>query len=158
MKMKKLNRFISILLITVIVSLFGSFSAFAAPESLSNDIVSNVESLFTLKTPDTENLSTTNKVLPVSCVAPEGAVITLYKYSAITDSYNKLYAGETPFETTVGATMLYATQLELTMGSNKFMVYCTMGDENYQVQKFEVKLLNESFMEKIKSIAGIIFN
>lgn len=157
MKLRKLNRFVSAVLAFSLIMLLG-VSAFAAPETLPVDVESTASELITLKAPDTENLSTTNKLLPVSAVAPQGAHVAVYKYSAATDTYNKLYSGENALEATVGATMLFASQVELTQGSNKFLIRSAADEYTYQVVKFEVKLLNEGFMDKIKSIAGMIFN
>ena len=158
MDIRKFNR-ITACLISVLI-FFGAISitAFASPETIAVDAESTKTELITLKAPETENLSTTNKCLPISAEAPCGAVVTVYKYNAASDTYNKVYTGEEPVEATVGAKMLFATQAELSLGSNKFLLRSAIDDENYQIVKFEVKLLNEGFMDKIKSIAGMIFN
>lgn len=158
MKKRKLNRLLLLILAFTFSMLLMSAQAFAAPDSLPADIESTATELITLKAPDTESLSTTNKCLPVSATAPQGAVVSLYKYNAASDTYNKVYVDETPMETTVGATMLYASQVELTQGVNKFLIRSELNEATYQVVKFEVNLLNEGFMDKIKSIAGMIFN
>lgn len=158
MKLKKLNKlFAALLLFAVVFTAFG-VTAFATPEVMSAEAVSTAYNLVTLKAPETDGLSTTNKCLPISCAAPEGAVVTVYKYSAATGTYNKLYTSEGAAEATVGATMLFATQAELSLGSNKFLIRSAVDDSTYQIVKFEVTLLNEGFMDKIKSIAGMIFN
>ncbi len=158
MKFTKLNR-LTLVVLTIAVMLFSlSISAFASPESLPKNIESTSQTLVALKAPDTESLSTTNKVLPVSAMAPQGAVVTIYRYSAATDTYNKVYSGDLALESTVGATMLFASQVELSSGTNKLLVRSALDDNTYQVVKFEATLLNEGFMDKIKSIAGMIFN
>ena len=158
MKKSKFNKWIFLIFILIFTMLFSSVGVLAAPANLAAGISSTNNSLLTLKAPDSQNVSTTNKLLPVSAVAPVGSVVAVYKYNAGTGEYNKVYMGEKPVEATVGATMLFASQVELTLGTNKFLVYCEAGEQNYQITEFEVKLLNQSFIDKLKSIAGMIFN
>lgn len=157
MRVLKLNKFVS-LIIAILLMIMPFATVSASVESLPQNIESTSYDLLTLKAPVGENLTTTNKVLPVSAVAPEGAVVTVYKYNPATDAYHKIYVNDAPVEVAVGATMLFATQLELSQGTNKFLLLSAKDEATYQVVKFEVKLLNEGFMDKIKSIAGMIFN
>ena len=155
---KKSAEFLTAFAVVCVMLMSFCALSFASPEALSPEIESTASGLITIKAPETELLSTTNKFLPVSASAPQGVVVTIYRYSAASNTYNKLYSDGAPLEAAVGATMLFASQVELFQGSNKFIVRSAYDDNTYQIARFEVNLLNERFMDKIRSIAGILFN
>ncbi len=147
----------SIVLLLVLVLSF-SFQVFASPDTLPGNVTSTATGLVTLKSPEYATSSTTNKKLPISVTAPEGSTVTVYKYNYSTGLYHKVWIEEAPLEATVGATTLFAAQVDLTKGQNKFLVRGAWDDASYSVVKFEVNVLNEGFMDRIKGVISAIFN
>ena len=140
------------------VMLLAAISVSATPEVLPAEIESTAEGLVTLKAPEWLSTSTTNRKLPISATAPEGATVTVYRYSYATGEYQKIWIGEAPLESVVGSTMLFAGQVDLNSGMNKFLIRGGWDDNTFTVVKFEVNVLNEGFMDRIKSIVNVIFN
>lgn len=146
----------AILLLTLMLSL--ATCVYAAPDVLPYEVESTAAGLVTLKAPEQLITSTNNKKLPISATVPEGAQVTVYRYDYVTGCYHKIVVEDVPMETIVGATMLYAGQVDLTTGNNKFLIRGGWDDSVYTVVKFDVNLLNEGFMDRIKGVISAIFN
>jgi len=154
---KRIARFFASIL--VLVMLFAAcMSVSAAPEVLSPDVTSTASGLVTLKAPEQLSTSTTNKKLPISATAPQGTTVTVYRYNYATGNYHKIWMGENPVEAVIGSTMLFAGQVDLNSGLNKFIIRGGWDDYNYTVEKFDVNVLNEGFMDRIKGIISVLFN
>ncbi len=153
---KRVIRIMVCMLFCLLLS--SAISVCAAPEVLPAEVVSTADGLVTLKAPEQLSTSTTNKKLPVSAAAPQGVTVSVYRYNYATGSYHKIWIGENPMEAIVGSTMLYAGQLDLNSGMNKFLIRGGWDDYNYSVVKFDVNVLNEGFMDRIKGIINVIFN
>jgi len=156
-KSRKLVRLMAAVLVLVL-SFSLCICVSAAPEVLSPEVSSTAEGLVTLKAPEQLSTSTTNKKLPLSATAPQGVTVTVYRYNYATGNYHKIWVGDTPMESVIGSTMLYAGQLDLASGMNKFIIRGGWDDYNYTVEKFDVNVLNEGFMDRIKGIISVIFN
>ncbi len=156
--MKKYISRICVVLLTLVMLMSMAVSAYAAPDVLPAEVESTVEGLLTLKAPEQLITSTDNKKLPISATVPEGAQVTVYRFDASTGCYHKIVVDDVPMETTVGATMLYAGQVDLTTGNNKFLIRGGWDDSVYTVVKFEVNLLHIGFMDRIKGVISSIFN
>ena len=146
----------TLLLLVLMMSM--ATSVYAAPDVLPAEVVSTAEGLVTLKAPEQLITSTNNKKLPISATVPEGAQVTVYRYDYATGCFHKIVVDGVPMETIVGATMLYAGQVDLTVGSNKFLIRGGWDDSVYTVVKFDVNMLNEGFMDRIKGVISAIFN
>lgn len=144
--------------VIVIFLLIGTFSAFASPDTLPGDITSTIEGLITIRNPEAVSSSTTNSKLALSAVASPGTVVTVYRYDANTNTYNKILVDDAPLEATIGASWLFATQVDLSAGQNHFLIRGAWDDETYSVSRFDVSLLNEGFMDRVKGIISVIFN
>ena len=158
MVMKKYIMKICVVLLLTVLTMGMSLSVYAAPDVLPMEVESTVADLVMLKAPEQLITSTNNKKLPISATVPEGAQVTVYRFDSVTGCYHKIVVDEVPMETTVGATMLYAGQVDLTTGVNKFLIRGGWDDSVYTVVKFEVNLLNVSFMDRIKGVISSIFN
>lgn len=134
-----------------------SIAAFAAPETLPGDVTSTKAGLVSLKVPQQIVSTTTNETLAISATAPQGTTVTVYRFNTVTGEYNKVYLNEAPVEAVVGPTMLFAGQVELSHGMNKFIIRGESPDGNSTVVRFEVTLLNKGFMERIKSLIDFHF-
>ncbi len=145
-----------VLLLCMVAMSVPAFAA--APDVLSAEVSSTAEGLVTLKAPEQLITSTNNKKLPISATAPQGALVSVYRYNYSTGAYHKITNGEVPLEAVVGSTMLFAGQVDLNSGANKFLIRGAMDDSTYTVVKFEVNVLSEGFMDRIKGIISSIFN
>lgn len=154
-------KLITVFFLMTAMLLMSGLCVFASPDTLPGDVYSTTEGIVTVKTPELSSISTTNKKLPISVTASEGVLVTVYKYNYSTGAYHKVWVNDSTLEAYVGSTMLFAGQADLTLGSNLFLVRAAWDDSSYQVVKFEVNLLNEGFMDRIKNIAlgiGDMFN
>ncbi len=157
MRMKQIAKFvICATILTVMMSL--SLTAFASPDILPGDVTSTAPGLMLLKAPEQLSSSTTNKKLPISATAPQGTTITVYRYNYSTGFYHKVYNDDVPLESVVGSTTLFAGQVDLAQGMNKFLIRGAWDDNTYTVVNFDVNVLNEGFMDRIKGVLNVIFN
>ncbi len=143
------------LLFVCIMSL--TLSVYASPEILPGDVESTAASIVTLKAPEQLTSSTTSRKLPISATAPQGALVTVYRYNFVTGNYHKIVTDEVPLEAVVGSTTLFAGQVDLASGMNKFLIRGAWDDSVYTVVKFDVDALNEGFMDRIKGVINVIF-
>ena len=143
----------------VFVVLLGmTFCTYAAPDVLPGSVESTATGIVTLKAPEQLFTSTTSRKLPISATAPQGALVSVYRYNYATGYYHKITSGNVPLESVVGSTMLFAGQVDLTSGMNKFLIRGAWDDSVYTVVKFDVNVLNEGFMDRIKGVINVIFN
>ncbi|MBQ2696824.1 MAG: hypothetical protein IJF61_05935 [Clostridia bacterium] len=156
MMVKKRILRIGVLLLSLILLMSLYTSVFASPEVLPETVTSTAEGYVTLLAPEQLTSSTTNKSLPIAASAPEGTVVTVYRYSYTAGNYQKVVVGEVPLESVVGSTTLFAGRTDLTPGLNKFLIRGAKDDETYTVIPFEVNVLNEGFMDRIKGVINII--
>ncbi len=148
---------ISVVLLLLVVMMSASVQAFAAPDVLPATVESTAADLVTLKAPEQLITSTNNRKLPISATAPQGALVSVYRYNYATGFYHKITVGDVPLEAVVGSTMLFAGQVDLNSGMNKFLIRGAWDDSTYTVVKFDVNVLNEGFMDRIKSVINTIF-
>lgn len=147
----------SFVLVLMLMTVF-SLGAFATPDTLPADIISTNESLITVRAPETTTVSTTNSKLAVSAVAAPGTVVTVYRYDAATDLFYKVMLDNEPLEAVVGSSWLFAAQVDLQTGLNQFIVRGAADEENFTISRFDVNLLNEGFMDRIKGVISVVFN
>ncbi len=145
-------------IVTLVVLMSLCFSVYASPDVLPGTVTSTADGYVTLLAPEQLITSTTNKSLPISASAPQGTTVTVYRYNYSTGYYQKIVTGDVPLESYVGATSLFAGRVDLNAGLNKFLIRGAWDDNTYTVVKFEVNVLNEGFMDRIKSVINVIFN
>lgn len=156
MVLKHMSRCFSVVLLVVLM-LSMAVTVQAAPDILPANVESTVAGLVTLKSPDQLSSSTTSKKLPISAISPQGTTVTVYRFNAVTGNYHKVWVGDTPLESVVGSTLLYAGQADLYVGKNKFLIRSGWDDYTYTVVKFDVNVLNDGFMDRIKGVINVIF-
>ena len=78
----------------------------------------------------------------ISATAPQGTLVTVYRYNPSTGCYHKIVTNDVPLESLVGSTTLFAGQVDLSSGANKFLIRGAMDDSTYTVVKFEVNVLS----------------
>ena len=153
---KRMLRISTVLLLLVFLMSLH-ISVFASPDVLPETVTSTAEGYVTLLAPEQLTSSTTNKSLPIAASAPQGTLVTVYRYSYTTGNFHKIVAGEVPLESVVGSTTLFAGRTDLTPGLNRFLIRGTKDNETYTVIPFEVNVLKEGFMDRIKGVINIIF-
>ncbi|MBE7041754.1 MAG: hypothetical protein E7400_07295 [Ruminococcaceae bacterium] len=154
--MKRMIR-IGAAMFALVILLSLCFQVYASPDVLPGTVVSTAEGYLNLLSPEQLTTSTTNKSLPVSALAPDGTEVTVYRYNISTGNYHKIVKNEVPLEAIVGATSLFAGRVDLTPGLNKFLIRGARDENTYTVVPFEVNVLNEGFMDRIKGVISVIF-
>jgi len=147
-----MKRFLSLFILVslILMSSFYSLTVSAASETVTFDYAGSCDWLIEVKNPETPSSTTSSKTFVISAVAVEGTIVTLYALNSETNLYEKIYVDEVALESAVGASGLYAQQIPLKEGMNNIMVYATNGVDDEAV-RLEINLLNESFLDKIKS-------
>lgn len=124
----------------------------AANESLPSDFEGSVNYLIDIRNPESIISSTTNKSCVISAVALPGTTVTLYSFNAENNTYEKMYVDGKALESTVGASGLYAQNIELNNGLNTIMVVASANGETIETVKLEITLLKNSVSENVKSL------
>lgn len=155
--MKKQMLRVSAAVVALVILLTLSLNVYASPDVLPGTVTSTAEGYVTLLSPEQLTTSTTNKNLPVSALAPNGTEVTVYRYNMTTGNYHKIVKNDAPLEAIVGATSLFAGRVDLTPGLNKFLIRGARDDNTYTVVHFEVNVLSEGFMDRIKGVINVIF-
>lgn len=158
MTRKKLIKIAVSVFLPILIIAFGALSAFASPEVLPSDIESTREGLITVRTPEYPSSSTTNRKQTISAVASPGTVVTVYRFDPGTGCYHKIWVDDTALEASVGSSWLFATQVDLLPGTNQFLIRGAWDEYTYSVARFEVNLLNDGFMERVKGVISVFFN
>lgn len=153
MKIKRFKKlFCAFFVACLTVTMLFSATALAAPETLPADAYSTKAGLVSLKAPQYVVSTTTNERLAIAAIAPQGTTVTVYRYDAASGLYNKAYLNGAAVEAVVGPTMLFAGQVDLASGANKFIIRGEAPDGTATIVRFDVTLLSKGFMDRIKSI------
>lgn len=155
---KKSMKILACTIVSLMLFCFGALSAFASPEVLTKDAVSTHDGLVTVCAPESAYSSTTNRKLAISAVASPGTVVTVYRYDPNTLCYHKMWVNGEALEASVGSSWLFATQVDLQPGENRFLVRGAWDENTYSIARFDVNLLNEGFMDRVKGVISVIFN
>ena len=123
----------------------------AASENLPADFSGSVSYLIDIRNPESIISSTTNKSCVISAVALPGTTVTLYSFNTSSNTYEKMYVEGRALEAVVGASGLYAQNIELSAGLNSIMVVAAANGETIETVKLEITLLKSSISENIKS-------
>ncbi len=108
--------------------------------------------LIYIKRPESHNASTSDKTYTISATGGAGTKIKIYKYNNSTGDC-RLVKGET----TIGASGLYSTVVNLNDDSNVFMVYAYNGWGD-QVVRIDINKIKKSTIERLKGITVTIKN
>ena len=123
----------------------------AFTENLPADFSGSVNYLIDIRNPESIISSTTNKSCVISAVALPGTTVTLYSLNTATNTYEKMYVEGKALEAVVGASGLYAQNIELSAGLNNIMVVASANGETIETVKLEITLLKNTISENIKS-------
>ena len=126
--------------------------AMASSDNLPADYSGSVNYLIDIRNPESIISSTTNKACVISAIALPGTTVTLYSLNRETNTYDKIYADGKALEATVGASGLYAQNIELKSGLNSIMVVASANGETIETVKLEITLLKSSVSDNVKSL------
>lgn len=134
----------SCLLPTVSFAAYGNTMPLGAYGSRSD--------LIYIKRPESHSASTSDKTYTISATGGAGTKIKIYKYNS--------YSGVCTLvkgETTIGASGLYSTVVNLTGDANVFMVYA-YNDWGDQVVRVDINKIKKSTVDRLKGITVTIKN
>jgi len=124
----------------------------ASVENLPVDYEGSVNYLIDIRNPESIISSTTNKTCVISAISLPGTTVTLYSLNSETNTYDKMYLDDKALEATVGASGLYAQNIELKTGLNNILVVASANGETIETVKLEITLLKSSVSENVKSL------
>ena len=124
----------------------------ASVENLPVDYEGSVDYLIDIRNPESIISSTTNKTCVISAISLPGTTVTLYSLNSETNTYDKMYLDDKALEATVGASGLYAQNIELKTGLNNILVVASANGETIETVKLEITLLKSSVSENVKSL------
>ena len=124
----------------------------ASVENLPVDYEGSVNYLIDIRNPESIISSTTNKTCVISAISLPGTTVTLYSLNSETNTYDKMYLDDKALEATVGASGLYAQNIELKAGLNNILVVASANGETIETVKLEITLLKSSVSENVKSL------
>ena len=114
--------------------------AFAAPSTVSSGASGNTSGIIYVKKPETLYDVTSESTYTVSATAKRGTTVTVYKKGG--DSvYHKIYARPI----TVGASGLYSVTLNLTNGTNNFLLYAEGRAIQVQIVRVDITKVTQSY-------------
>ncbi|MDK2801026.1 MAG: hypothetical protein PWP27_2436 [Clostridiales bacterium] len=148
------KRLLQIFIITFILSIPAV--VMAAPDEMSTDDKGNATDLIILNNAVDEEITTFEENYILSGSGQEGVAVTLYVYNSESDKYQKVFITEEdikkPVEWEIGASGLFAQQVDLKKGKNAFALRAELDEETYQVIKIDIKRQNKDFITKIKDL------
>jgi len=114
--------------------------ALAAPASVSTGAKGNTSSIIYVKKPETLYDVTSEATYTVFATAKNGTTVTVYKKGS-DSQYHKIYANAV----TVGASGLYSVTLNLTNGTNHFLLYAEGKAIEVQIVKVDITRATGSY-------------
>ena len=115
----------------VLMLVFGSVSAIAAPNSVNGWDAGNESGLLAITNPQYTTSSVNGNCYVISGYCKSGASVSVYKLSA-SGSYDMIIA-----PAAVGASGIFFRSVTLASGKNSFVVRAQVGDK-YQQSRFDI--------------------
>ena len=148
MKKKLLSVLFAIMLIFAVPC--TSFAAYGNTVSLGAQ--GNRSDLIYIKRPKSHSASTSDKTYTISAVGASGTKVKIYKYVPSEGTCKIIKA-----ETTIGASGLYSTVVDLTSDSNTFVVCAESGSDS-QLVKIQISKVKKSTIDKLKNVTVNVLN
>ncbi|MGE4284153.1 MAG: hypothetical protein AB7G87_10580 [Clostridia bacterium] len=149
-----IKRLLQAMIVLIILSI--ATVGFAAPDEMETDDVGTATDLITIVSHEEKNITTYNDKEILSGSGQEGVTITLYVYNAEADNYKKVILTEDDVEKALeielGASGLFAHELQLSEGVNRFALRAELNEDKYQVEKLEFDY-KKGFVNTIKDIS-----
>lgn len=143
-------KILSLILVLMCVFTVGSF---AAPASVSVGDYGNT-GYITVTNPNKNYSSTYTKSITVSGYAEADSTVYVYVFDG--SEYKPYYQNGAALSVSVGASGLFAIPVNLSSGSNRFLLRAESGDQ-YQNTTFEVNLLSTSMFNLIGRLQSLTF-
>ncbi|MBQ2889428.1 MAG: hypothetical protein IJE41_03140 [Clostridia bacterium] len=147
--MKKLGA-----LFAVVIVILSCVSASAAnPAYISANDPGTVHDLVVVKKPETKNSATLKKTYGITGTGKSGVKVAYYKfngtsYISIKDSNGAMA------QTTIGTANVFYKQVALSEGHNKFAVRAEAPNGTYQVEYFDINVLNQKILNNVSGFSN----
>ncbi len=148
--MKKLISLLVICLTVVMAVPSVGYAAFGG--SLSLYSAGNTNTLIYIKRPESHSAKTSDRTYTISAVGAQGTKVRIYKYNP---SAGTCYLIKN--ETTIGASGLYSTVVNLNDDSNVFLVTAEKGASS-QVVRIDINKIKKSTVNRLKNLTVTISN
>lgn len=147
--MKKFSAFI-----TACLLLLGSLSVSAAnPAVLSSNDSGTVNNLVVVKKPETKNSATLKKTYGITGTGKHNVVVAYYKFNG--SSYVSLKdTNGAVAQTKIGTAGVFYKQVALSEGHNKFAVRAEAPSGAYQVEYFDINVLNQNILNNVNGFSN----
>jgi hypothetical protein len=119
--------------------------AFAAPATVNTGTKSTTNSIIYVKKPETLYDVTSEATYTVSATAKSGTTVTVYKKGS-DSQYHKIFTNAV----TVGASGLYSVTVNLTNGTNNFLLYAEGKAIEVQIVKVDITRATQSLNSATK--------
>ena len=127
-----------------------SFAAFSNTISLSEK--GSASDIIYIKRPESRQASTSDRTYTISAVGAQGTKIKVYKYNPQTGVCSIIKN-----ETSIGASGLYSTVVDLTSNSNIFVV-TGENSKGSQAVRIDINKIKKSTVDRLKSVTVTIRN
>lgn len=147
--MKKLGA-----LLAVVIVIFSCICASAANPSyiFAND-TGTVRDLIVVKKPETKNSATLKKTYGITGTGKSGVQVAYYKFNGT--SYISIKdANGAMAQTTIGTANVFYKQVSLSEGHNKFAVRAEAPNGKYQVEYFDINVLNQKILNNVSGFSN----
>lgn len=147
--MKKLGA-----LLAVVIVILCSVSVCAAnPASISSNDPGTVHDLVVVKKPETKNSATLKKTYGITGTGKSGVKVAYYKFNG--SSYISIKdANGAMAQTTIGTANVFYKQVALSEGHNKFAVRAEAPNGTYQVEYFDINVLNQKILNNVSGFSN----
>lgn len=141
-------------LLAVVMVIFSSLSAFAAnPSYISANDPGTVRDLVVVKKPETKNSATLKKTYGITGTGKSGVQVAYYKfngssYVSIKDSNGAVA------QTKIGTANVFYKQVALSEGHNRFAVRAEAPNGTYQVEYFDINVLNQKILSNVSGFSN----
>lgn len=148
--MKK--KIMAVVCIVMVMSIFSSVCAFAAPYSLSPWDSGNTNSLIYIKKPAALSATTSERTYTVTAAGRSGVDVTVYRKSNYDGNFYKVYQGGYMLSGRIGASGVYVVSIELLEGENKMRIYAENNNER-QIINIDITRLTRSQLDRINGLS-----
>lgn len=136
-----------IILLTMVLMMVLSLSAFAAPGSLPVGVTGTTSGILTVTNPAAANISSFDKVHNISGYAADGVELSVYILSG--GVYNLLYRNGYPVVCTVGASGMFVQPIPLSHGRNDILIRAELNGQ-VQYATRTITILSSNFLNLLK--------
>lgn len=147
--MKKLG-----VILAVCIVILNSVSALAAnPNILPSNDNGTVNDLVVVKKPETKNSATLKKTYGITGTGKNNVQVAYYKFNGTSYVSLKDSSGVMA-QTKIGTAGVFYKQVALSEGHNKFAVRAEAPNGTYQVEYFDINVLNQNILNNVSGFSN----